>query len=223
MGLGISNCVKKVKDGIGKAVSKGVDTVKSVAGAAVNGVQSGNISNEMIQNTTSGVNKISKCELKASLKDMINKETDPKKKAELEALYAKLDEEDKLKAASSGCCGASKSNCSGGSQPVSSCGNAAKSSGCCGANSAANSQVDKQSAMKNLYIAEKNLEAASGTQSNVSNPFSSEESGSSNQEQAQQAYEQAKAVAQQAGVSDEEYAAFKQQKQQEEEQNKVQV
>ena len=220
--MGLLDGVKKVA---GDVIGKGVDAVGKIAGAVTSGAEKANVvQNSQLPNTLAnasdtGVNKLTKGEMIASLKDMIAKETNPKKKAELEALYAQLNEENNENTVStatqpsSSCSGGS--GCGGGSKT----GGCNKTSGCNGTNSVGqNGQVDKQSAMEMLYLAEKNLQAAGSTQNNVSNPFLTNGNNTSNKEQAQQAYEQAKAIAQQAGVTDEEYAQFKQQKQIEEQQ-----
>ena len=220
--MGLLDGVKKVA---GDVIGKGVDAVGKIAGAVTSGAEKANVvQNSQLPNTLAnasdtGVNKLTKGEMIASLKDMIAKETNPKKKAELEALYAQLNEENNENTVStatqpSSSC-SSGSGCGGGSKT----GGCNKTSGCNGTNSVGqNGQVDKQSAMEMLYLAEKNLQAAGSTQNNVSNPFLTNGNNTSNKEQAQQAYEQAKAIAQQAGVTDEEYAQFKQQKQIEEQQ-----
>lgn len=210
----------EVKKAVGNVIGKGVDAVCKISKAATSGdekakeVQNSQLPNTLANANDTGVNKLTKGEMIASLKDMIANETDPKKKAALEALYAKLNEEPTATQPSSSCSGGS--GCGGGSKT----GGCNKTSGCNGTNSVGqNGQVDKQSAMEMLYLAEKNLQAAGSTQNNVSNPFLTNGNNTNNKEQAQQAYEQAKAIAQQAGVSDEEYAQFKQQKQIEEQQN----
>ena len=222
MGLGISNCVKKVKDVVGGAVSKGVDTVGKLAGAAAKGIENKDVAknselpNALANATDSGINKISTSELKLALE---NAKT-PEERAAILAELEKREAEKKTALAQQQPQQAQQSGgCSGGG-----CGGGNKAGGCSGANSVGQGgQVDKQTAMQNLYIAEKNLQAADENQSSTTNPFAANGSGSGKKEQAQQAYEQAKSVAQQAGVSDEEYASFKQQKQQEEEEQQQQV
>lgn len=197
MGLSIGKTVKKV-------AKKSVDTVKNVAQSAGKVGKDSAKTNigataigDMLAGKTNDPTKIAQ--------ESDNEKTEGANEQSLleiiKQLLANQNNNDSSSKDSSGC-GSNGGGCSGGS------------GGCnktAAANSTANDAAAKQTAMKNLYIAEKNLEAAGGT-----NPFSTEGDNSNNKSQAKQIYEIAKANAQQAGVTDQEYAAYKQQMQQQE-------
>lgn len=196
MGINVGKVLKKpvekVKDTVSQTVAKvGGESAQKKIGATAIG--------DMLSNSTKDITGTEQAKKEGT------EETEGTKEQSLleiiKQLLANQSKNDSSNQGSSGCSGGSGSGgCSGGG-------------GCnktAAANSTANDAAAKQTAMQNLYVAEKNLEATNGK----SNPFATDGTNSDNKSQAQEAYKVAKANAQQAGVTDQEYNAYKQQMQQ---------